>query len=107
MEPFSEMVYLLGDQVGSFLSNRASFEFVDLSRCGLIRCGLEQPSAPYQLLCRGEGAHGESPVSVTLSEDLACREEECTAGAVKTVMKLRAVCWYHPHPCVHFHYNVE
>ena len=67
--------------------------------CGLIRCGLEQSSALYLLLCRGEGARCESPVSVTLSVDFACREEE-------SVRKLGAVYRCQPPPSVHFHCNV-
>eukprot|EP00450_Noctiluca_scintillans_P010731 CAMPEP_0194488180 /NCGR_PEP_ID=MMETSP0253-20130528/8192_1 /TAXON_ID=2966 /ORGANISM="Noctiluca scintillans" /LENGTH=1799 /DNA_ID=CAMNT_0039328509 /DNA_START=26 /DNA_END=5425 /DNA_ORIENTATION=+ len=97
----------LCDHVGSFLSKGASFEFVDVvDAVGPSVVVLSNHSALYQLLCLGKGARCEFPVSVTLSEDLACREEECTAGALKMFMVRGAVYRYHPPPCVHFHYNM-
>uniref|UniRef100_A0A7S1F7N6 PA14 domain-containing protein n=1 Tax=Noctiluca scintillans TaxID=2966 RepID=A0A7S1F7N6_NOCSC len=97
----------LCDQTGSFLSKGASFEFVSVvdAVAGNVLV-LPNASALYELLCLGEGAHCEFPFSIKLSEDLMCKDVECTAGAVSQVMVAGAVYQFHPPPCVHLHYNL-
>ena len=83
------------------MSKGATFELVDLvdavPKSVLV---LNIQSALYQFL-------SELPRSITLDEDLACREEECTAGTVSRVMVGGAVYKYNPPPCVYLHYDVD
>ena len=85
--------------MGSFLSKGAIFNLVSIDDLS-VSVVLKNHSALYQIL-------KELPASVTLSEDLACTEDECNVGEVSRVRVGVAVYQYNPPPCVYLHYDVD
>jgi hypothetical protein len=89
-------------------TNGPTIDFIAFGGDGAVRTRLSPTTASplYQQLCNPVGGVCTFPVTVTLSENLGCAGDECTAGRVTSVLVvdpstgLRQYYTHRPRPCV-------